>query len=581
MADITQVQLTDTFSTLVDRLNEAIARANALGTQAAVVITGGAISGVTLTSSAINSTPIGATTPSTGRFSSLSLENPLAVTQGGTGAITAEGARTSLGFANASNLTEGVLSDERIPNLSANKIVDGIFTVGNFSVDMSLTKSGAAKIAAKGTGSSEAYSYLSLESDESEDKGWQIFHRKDAANRLAFYYNLTQMAAYFDPTTRGFVVGSTTSGGSPAVGSINAKSYYVDGVKISDAATSDLAGIIELATNAEAIAGADTSRAVTPAGLTAVIADRIATSGEAIALTSTTELITPALLAAVFGNTTARTTLDVASKTSVMDIETISSNDTLVSSDSGSTKKITADITIAFDAAATLGNGWWVELVIDGDYNDFRVVTLDPNGTEKIDEQNSIKVYGGERLKIVCDGTKFRTFGRDARVFFGEQSLGTGSTYSFFTDGAFVDDPEIDELEIIVDDASHDGGATARQLYLRLSSGAGVVDSGDNYSSSYISTTQSDGTYFTASADDEVRITESIDGTVKANAKINIVKVTDCALIEWQGMQASSTPRFGVTNYFAQSIGGFQLRWSGSNFSSGKVKIWGRRGKKA
>lgn len=583
MADITQVQLTDTFSTLVDRLNEAIVRANALGAQAAIAITGGTISGVTVTSSSINSTPIGASSPSTGRFSSLSLDTPLAVTQGGTGATTAEAARSSLGFANASNLTEGVLADERIPNLSANKIVDGTFTVGDFSSDLSLTKSGAAKISAKGTGSSEVYSYLSLESDESEDKGWQIFHRKDSANRLAFYYNLTQMAAYFDPTTRGLVVGSTTSGGSPAAGSINAKSYYVDGVKISDAATSDLAGIIELATNAEAIAGADTSRAVTPAALTAVIADRIATSGEAIGLVNTTELITPATLAAVFGNSTARNTLQISNPT----IETISSNHTLDSGDNATCKRITASCTISLDPAATLGSGWWCEIFIDADYNDRVVVTINPNSTEEVDEQTTVKAYTGESFKIYCNGTKFRTT-RQTEVFMGTLDL-SGNPIDWYTDGAFLDDPEISLAKIMFTEMSHSDNGN-RRFYLRFMNGFGIVySSSGDYNAGYITdfgdTSTDLGSPQTTKGAKSSTITEidltiggSINSTTAANpVVVELQKYGAVAVARVMHLRTGVVPKpYWVT--IDGEVGGFRVTQdTADNYDAGYVSLWATR----
>ena len=79
-----------------------------------VSITGGAIGGVAISTSTINQTTIGATTPSTGAFTTLSASStatfgtissgvwqgtPVAVAYGGTGATTAAGARTNLGAA--------------------------------------------------------------------------------------------------------------------------------------------------------------------------------------------------------------------------------------------------------------------------------------------------------------------------------------------------------------------------------------------------------------------------------------------------------------------------------------------------
>jgi hypothetical protein len=81
-----------------------------------VAITGGSISGVAISTSTINQTPIGASTPSTGAFTNLSASgsvtlgtisgatwngNVISVTYGGTGASTPSGARTNLGAASS------------------------------------------------------------------------------------------------------------------------------------------------------------------------------------------------------------------------------------------------------------------------------------------------------------------------------------------------------------------------------------------------------------------------------------------------------------------------------------------------
>ena len=52
---------------------------------------------VSITGGAIDNTPIGAATPSSGHFTSVQLNSPLAVLYGGTAANTASGARTNLG----------------------------------------------------------------------------------------------------------------------------------------------------------------------------------------------------------------------------------------------------------------------------------------------------------------------------------------------------------------------------------------------------------------------------------------------------------------------------------------------------
>ena len=88
----------------------AISTAGGLGTMASqnannVVISGGTIGGVALSGDSINNTPIGAITPSTGAFTTLSIGTPLGIASGGTNASTASGARTNLGLGSGLSVT--------------------------------------------------------------------------------------------------------------------------------------------------------------------------------------------------------------------------------------------------------------------------------------------------------------------------------------------------------------------------------------------------------------------------------------------------------------------------------------------
>lgn len=68
----------------------------------------------------------------------------------------------------------------------------------------------------------------------------------------------------------------------------------------------------------------------------------------------------------------------------------------------------TGSWTQTFNAAATLGDGWFVEYRNDGT----GVITLDPNAAETIDGAATIQLAPSETCCIYCDGTQFKTIGR-------------------------------------------------------------------------------------------------------------------------------------------------------------------------
>ena len=105
--DVASRQFRDWFYSIFQFINQ---QSGTLGTMAyenanSVAITGGSIGGVGISGSTINNTPIGATTPSTGAFTSLTATSPIAITSGGTGASTASGARTNLGLGSGLSVT--------------------------------------------------------------------------------------------------------------------------------------------------------------------------------------------------------------------------------------------------------------------------------------------------------------------------------------------------------------------------------------------------------------------------------------------------------------------------------------------
>jgi hypothetical protein len=83
---------------------------------------------------------------------------------------------------------------------------------------------------------------------------------------------------------------------------------------------------------------------------------------------------------------------------------------TAVAADNGTLvemNKSTA-VTLALTAAATLGDGWFLDINNSG----AGTLTLDPDGAELIDGESTITLLTDESLRIVCTGTAFLTAGR-------------------------------------------------------------------------------------------------------------------------------------------------------------------------
>lgn len=87
----------------------------------------------------------------------------------------------------------------------------------------------------------------------------------------------------------------------------------------------------------------------------------------------------------------------------------VSANYTPVAGDNGKVFDCSAALTLNMTAAATLGAGWWCQVVNNSSGN----VTIDPNASETIDGQTTGIVYPGFKMLVICDGTLFRAFKLD------------------------------------------------------------------------------------------------------------------------------------------------------------------------
>lgn len=103
-----------------------------------------------------------------------------------------------------------------------------------------------------------------------------------------------------------------------------------------------------------------------------------------------------------------------------------SSNTILDVSDWGKTIRATSTFTQTFDAAATLGDGWWVRYINEGT----GLITLDPNLSETIDGATTLILYPGDSATIVCNGSNLKTLGRPSGVIVRRKTADEGVTSS-------------------------------------------------------------------------------------------------------------------------------------------------------
>jgi hypothetical protein len=157
--------------------------------------------------------------------------------------------------------------------------------------------------------------------------------------------------------------------------------------------------------------------------------------------------------------------------TAPLSVSAKSSAYTAVATDKGKLFVCTSTFTLSLTAAATLGSGWYCQVRNDGT----GVVTIDPNASETLDNQLTINMYPGETFTIVCDGTNFKTVGRQLGWIPLLQVSASGSTSASMNFTSFITSDFVNYkfvLENIVPQTnatnlqmrvSTDGGSTWKQ----------------------------------------------------------------------------------------------------------------------
>jgi hypothetical protein len=81
---------------------------------------------------------------------------------------------------------------------------------------------------------------------------------------------------------------------------------------------------------------------------------------------------------------------------------------TVIAADYGALIKCTSSFTLAFTAAATLGDKFKFFVRNDGT----GLITFDPNGSETVDGATTKILYPGDACEVFCDGSNFKTVGK-------------------------------------------------------------------------------------------------------------------------------------------------------------------------
>lgn len=88
-----------------------------------------------------------------------------------------------------------------------------------------------------------------------------------------------------------------------------------------------------------------------------------------------------------------------------MPVVSKSADFTVTRGDIGKVCECNGSITVSFEAAATLGNGWSCTFVNLN--SDSTGVSLEPNGFETIDRQTTLVLHAQTAITVVCDGAEF------------------------------------------------------------------------------------------------------------------------------------------------------------------------------
>jgi hypothetical protein len=137
-----------------------------------------------------------------------------------------------------------------------------------------------------------------------------------------------------------------------------------------------------------------------------------------------------------------------------------SSNASVAATDRYKHFVLTSTATLSLLAAATAGDGFLFYVRNDGT----GIWTIDPNASETIDGLTTVKIYPGEGFAIICDGSNWRSFGRDkGPILVSTTTIGAAVPNVDFETG--FDDTEFTRFQLVGEGVSPDASVN---MFLRV-----------------------------------------------------------------------------------------------------------------
>ncbi len=266
-------------------------------------------------------------------------------------------------------------------------------------------------------------------------------------------------------------------------------------------------------------------------------------------------------------------------------VTTTTNSTAFAAADCGKTFVFSSTATHTFAAAATLGNGWYVQIRNNGT----GVLTLDPDGSETIDGATTLKMYPGDSCLVVCNGSLLTTIGlQDQPRVISAQSPSAVATVDFTGLDATHDlyqikfdfVPQTDDVYLFLRAGTGAGptwqsGAGAYSWGGRIQGPAAGADTGSTIDSldTLMVLTRAGAGQGVGSASGE-----HVAGTVRvwspSNSSNQVLIEADCVYKRSDGVGVIS--RVGGL-YGGPSVTGIRLAFSSGNVTSGWAVLTGDR----